>query len=153
MIRPSLSDARGILAARLKPSRVMRFVRDMVRYAAASVFALALDFGVLMLLTKGFGVDYLAAAAAGFLSGLTLIYLLSVRYVFEGRRRRAPRVEMAGFLITGVVGLMLTEALMLLFVGRFGLPLPLAKMATTGFVFMFNFVSRRSLLFRNPTSS
>lgn len=148
-----LTDAHDALVARLKPSRLLRFVRDMIRYAAASVFALALDYGVLMLLTKGFDVDYLAAAAAGFLSGLALIYLLSVRYVFEGRRRRAPRVEMAGFLITGVVGLMLTEALMHFFVGRLGLSLSLGKAATAGFVFMFNFISRRSLLFKTSATS
>ena len=136
-----LTDAHGALVARLRPSRLLRFVRDMIRYAAASVFALALDYGVLMLLTKRFGVGYLEAAAAGFLSGLALIYLLGVR------------VEMAGFLITGVVGLMLTEALMHLFVGRFGLSLSLGKAATAGFVFMFNFVSRRSLLFKNSSSS
>lgn len=149
----AFTDAHDALLRRLKPSRLLRFMRDMIRYAAASVFALFLDYGVLMLLTKGLGVDYLAAAAAGFLSGLVLIYLLSVRYVFEGRRRRAPRVEMAGFLITGVVGLMLTEALMHLFVGRFGLSLSLGKAATAGFVFMFNFISRRGLLFKNPASS
>jgi putative flippase GtrA len=103
---------------------------------------------VLMLLTKAFGVGYLEAAAAGFLSGLALIYLLSIRYVFEGRRARAPRVEMLGFLVTGVVGLMLTEALMRLFVGELGLSLTLAKAATAGFVFMFNFITRRGLLFK-----
>jgi putative flippase GtrA len=143
-----LSNASGAVVARLTPTRLLRFLRDMIRYGAASVFALALDYGLLMLLTRGFGVGYLEAAAAGFLSGLVLIYLLSVRYVFEGRRRRAPRIEMAGFLITGVVGLLLTEALMHLFVGRFGLSVSLAKGATAGFVFLFNFVSRRSLLFK-----
>ncbi len=153
MIGSSPGDARAASGVRLKTSRIVRFLRDMIRYAGASIFALALDCAVLLLLTRGLGVDYPAAVALGFLSGLALIYLLSVRYVFEGRRHRAPRVEIAGFVITGVVGLLLTEALMLLFVGRFGLPLSLSKTATTGFVFMFNFVSRRSLLFRNPTSS
>ncbi|WP_457798629.1 GtrA family protein [Methylocystis sp. S23] len=143
-----LTEAQGAFAARLTPARLFRFIRDMIRYAAASVFALALDYGVLMLLTKAFGVGYLEAAAAGFLSGLALIYLLSIRYVFEGRRARAPRVEMLGFLVTGVVGLMLTEALMRLFVGELGLSLTLAKAATAGFVFMFNFITRRGLLFK-----
>jgi putative flippase GtrA len=141
------ADAQGRFAASPTLSRFTRFLRDMIRYAAASVFALALDYGVLMLLTR-LGVGYLEAAAAGFLSGLALIYCLSVRYVFEGRRRGAPRFEMAGFLITGVIGLMLTEALMRLFVERFGLSLSLAKGATAGLVFMFNFLSRRSLLFK-----
>lgn len=146
-------DVVGVIVSYLKPSRLQRFFNDMIRYGAASVFALALDVSILMLLTKAFGVDYLTAAATGFLSGLALIYLLSVSFVFDGRRRRPPRVEMAGFLITGLVGLMLTEALMHLFVDRFGQSLSLAKGATTGFVFMFNFVSRRSLLFKAPPVS
>jgi putative flippase GtrA len=142
------TEAHGALAARLAPTRLMRFLRDMIRYAAASVFALALDYAVLMALTREFAVGYLEAAAVGFLSGLGLIYLLSIRYVFEGRRRRAPRAEIFGFLLTGVLGLMLTEALMGLFVGQFCLPVWLAKAATAGFVFMFNFVTRRGLLFK-----
>jgi putative flippase GtrA len=137
------ADAQGALATRL-----MRFMRDMIRYWAASVFALALDYGVLMTLTKGFGVDYLQAAAAGFLSGLALIYLLSIRFVFEGRRGRDPRVEIFGFLATGVAGLGLTEALMHLFVAEFSFSVALAKAATVGFVFMFNFLTRRGLLFK-----
>lgn len=147
-----LTEAHGALAARLTPGRLFRFVRDMIRYAAASAFALALDYSVLMTLTSGFGVGYLKAAAAGFLSGLTLIYLLSIRYVFEGRRSRAPRVEMLGFLVTGLVGLMLTEALMSLFVGEFRLSVTIAKAATAGFVFMFNFLARRGLLFKTDPS-
>lgn len=147
---PILSGAQKALAAHLTLPRLQRFGRDMIRYAAASVGALVLDYGVLMLLTRH-GVAYLEAAGAGFLSGLALIYLLSVRYVFEGRRRGAPRVEMAGFLVTGVIGLLLTEALMHVFVGGLGLSLSLAKGATAGFVFMFNFLSRRSLLFKTAT--
>ncbi len=145
----SVTSAReGAPTPRFTPARLMRFLRDMVRYAAASLFALALDYAVLLTLTKGLGVGYLQAAAAGFLSGLGLIYLLSIRYVFEGRRSRAPSTEMLGFLVTGVVGLTLTEALMGLFVGQFCLPVPLAKAATAGFVFMFNFLTRRGLLFK-----
>jgi putative flippase GtrA len=142
------ADAQLALAARFAPARLLRFLRDMFRYGAASLGALALDYGVLMILTKSFGVDYLHAAAAGFLAGLALIYSLSVRYVFEGRRRRAPHVEVVGFLTTGVVGLLLTEGLMHLFVARLAFPLTIAKAATAGVVFLFNFVSRRSLLFK-----
>ncbi len=143
-----LAEAQGVVSARVPPARLLRFLRDMVRYGAASVFALALDYGVLVTLTKGFGVDYLQAAAVGFLFGLMLIYLLSVRYVFEARRARAPRLEMAGFLATGLIGLLLTEGLMHLFVSSFCFSLTIAKAATAGFVFLFNFVSRRSLLFK-----
>ncbi len=141
-----LANAQVALSERVAPAR---FLRDMVRYGAASAAALALDWAVLMALTKGFGVDYMQAAAAGFLSGLGLIYFLSVRYVFQKRRSLDPSAEMIGFLTTGLFGLMLTEGLMALFVESFGFSAPFAKAATAGLVFLFNFVSRRRLLLRN----
>jgi putative flippase GtrA len=143
-----LAEGLGPFRARLSPSRLLRFMRDLIRYGAASVGALALDYGVLMVLTKAFRMGYLTAAAIGFLSGLALIYLLSVRYVFEGRRARAPRVEALGFLAMGLAGLALTEVLMRFFVADLGLTLTLAKAATAAFVFMFNFLTRRGLLFK-----
>lgn len=128
--------------------RLFRLARDLLRYGAASALALALDYSVLLALHH-YGVNYLVAAAAGFLCGLTLIYVLSVRYVFEGRRRRAASVEMLGFLVTGVLGLLLTEALMHFFVSDMGLSVTIAKAPTAGLNFLFNFGTRRALLFKD----
>ncbi len=143
----ALAGGQRGLSARRARARLLCFLGEIGRYGAASLLALGLDYGLLMILTKRLGVAYPQAAAAGFLSGLALIYLLSVRYVFEGRRRRAPRVEILGFLLTGLAGLALTEVLMHLFVDRAGLPVALAKAPTSGLVFLFNFTARRTLLF------
>ncbi len=128
-------------------ARVRRIVGDLVKYGFASAAALALDFSVLMLLYKGLGINHLTAAAIGFLAGLALIYALSVRFVFRNRRRLGARAEIAGFLLTGLAGLTLTEGLMHLFVDNAGLPVALSKIPTAGFVFLFNFTARRALLF------
>ena len=105
------------------------------------------DAGTLLLLTSYFGVNYLVAAAVGFLSGLAAVYALSVRYVFEGRRMLLPSYEAAGFLVTGLIGLVLTQASMALLVGGCALPVGAAKIPTVALVFLFNFLSRRMLLF------
>lgn len=131
--------------ARAPAFEARRLLSDLVRYGLASATALALDFATLMLLYKGFGVNHLVAAAAGFLGGLALVYALSVRVVFRGRRRLGVRVEMIGFLVTGLAGLALTEALMHLFVDWLGLAVALAKAPTAGCVFLFNFTARRAL--------
>jgi putative flippase GtrA len=143
-----LAQAQEALQTRLTSERILRLAGDLIRYAGASFLALALDYGVLRLVNEQLGVDYHVAAAFGFLSGLALIYMLSVRYVFQGRRRRAARIEILGFLVTGVLGLLLTELLMHLFVGDFSLSVALAKLPTAGFVFLFNFATRRALLFK-----
>ena len=139
-----IPDAAQYLLAHLK---LRRLFADLIKYGAASAMALALDFTVLMFFYRIVGVNHLLAAAAGFLSGLSLIYFLSVRYVFADRRKIGARGEIAGFLISGVMGLALTEALMHFWVDDLALPVALAKFLTAGVVFRFNFTTRRSLIF------
>lgn len=138
------------LLARAPAPKARRLVSDLVKYGFASAAALALDFATLMFLYKALGVNHLVAAAAGFLSGLALVYALSVRFVFGDRRRLGARKEIVGFLVTGVAGLALTEALMHLFVDYGAVPVALAKIPTAGVVFLFNFTARRALLFSAP---
>ena len=117
--------------------RHARLATDLVKYAFASVAALATDFGVLMLCHKLLGVNALAAAGVGFICGLGVVYWLSVHYVFGNRRRLEAGPEFVGFLVTGVLGLMLNEALMALFTAQFGFSVVYAKIPTAGLVFAF----------------
>ncbi len=142
-----LSDARLSLLDRSRRSGLGRIIVDLVKYGIASLGALALDAGTMVFLNKALGVNYLIAAAIGFTSGLGLVYWLSVRYVFGDVRRLRPSQEIFGFLITGLIGLLLNEILMKTFVEHVGLSVPLAKVPTAGFVFLFNFTARRMLLF------
>ncbi len=107
--------------------------------------ALAVDAGALLLLVSFFGVNYLVAASIGFLSGLVVVYVLSVRYVYDDARVLRPTQEAAGFLVTGLIGLILTQASMALFVGACDLPVGAAKIPSVALVFLFSFFSRRRL--------
>ena len=146
----SLDATTGALKpARLSYARFVRFARDAVGYGAASVVALAVDYGVLLGLHNIFGVNYLVAACISFLLGLVVAYLLSTRYVFKGRALYSARGELIGFLLTGLAGLALNQALLYGFVTGYGLPVAAAKLPTVVLVFSFNFLSRRYLLFSN----
>jgi putative flippase GtrA len=131
-------------------SAVLRMVGDLFKYGLASIAALALDYGLLLLCHQTLGLSYPIAAAIGFSSGLALVYLLSIWFVFEDRRSIRPGLEFSAFVAIGLAGLLLTEALMHVFVDRAGLTPAIAKIPTAGFVFLFNFTARRSLLFSTP---
>lgn len=128
-----------------------RLPRDLIAYGLASGAALALDYGLLLLSHRQFGLAYPIAAALGFSSGLALVYALSVAIVFRDRRSLRPASEFSVFCAIGLLGLLLTEASMLLLVGRFGFDPAFAKIPTAAMVFLFNFVARRALLFSAPT--
>src|SRR5581483_5462491 len=97
---PRLTEQRAVLAI------------DLVRYGICSAAALALDYGLLLLLSQVFGLHYLLASAFGFVSGLVLAYVLSITFVFKGRRTLTASREFAGFAAIGIAGLALTQALL-----------------------------------------
>ncbi|HJV41926.1 GtrA family protein [Caulobacter sp.] len=136
------------MAAALRP-RLPRALRELALYGLASVVALAVDWGLLVVLTR-VGVNYLAASAAGFVFGVAVAYGLSIAFVFRDRPVADRRREFLGFLAVGLAGLLLTQGLMALWVEVLDLTPGLAKAPTAALVFLFNFSVRRALLFRAP---
>ena len=117
------------------------------KYLLVSVVALAVDFTLLATLQKGLGVDWPIAAAAGFSGGLVVNYALSVTLVFSQRRVKSRGLEFLGFFLIGALGLGLNQLVMSYFVHTVRLDPLLAKVPATGACFVFNFVTRRVLLF------
>jgi len=134
-------------------SPIRQFAADFAGYGVSSAAALSLDFGILILLTRLFNFNYLIAAAVGFLSGLGLIYALCVGLIFRKRRRLSSSGELAGFAATGCAGLLINQLLLYLLVDVGELQVEAAKILTAGAVFLFNFLSRRRLIFEADAGS
>jgi putative flippase GtrA len=85
--------------------------RQSLRYLLASLVALAVDVLVYVLLLGG-GVIAIAAGVLGYGAGLGVHYALSARYVFQERRVAAgDLVKIAKFVMSGLIGLALTAAI------------------------------------------
>ena len=122
-------------------------------YGLASAAALALDFGLLTLLVEVAGWQYLIAAVTSFIAGGLLLYLISVRFVFQAGSRRINNgaLELTAFIGLGTAGLLINTLVMYLAVGIFSLALLYAKACAAACTFGVNFVLRRQLLFaRSP---
>lgn len=128
-------------------SRLHALAGEGARYLAASALALAIDFGTYSGLIRLAGVHYLVAAPVGFGLGLATIYLLCVRWVFRERRLRDARAEVTLFVLLGIAGMGLNQAILYAGVEGFGLVYEAAKIVSAGFVFCFNFGTRKLLLF------
>ena len=127
---------------------------EFARYFLASGGALALDVGSYRL-GLWLGWHYLLAALMGFCAGALVAYVASVRWVFQARAVRDAGLEFGVFVAVGVVGLVLTELLLWLAIGKIGLSPLASKLGASVVVFGFNFVSRKVLLFsaRSPASA
>ena len=123
---------------------------EFIRYFLCSVLALLADMGLYWLGLKA-GLGYPAAAATGFCVGLFTAYTLSVRWAFRTRRLGNQQAEFLLFAGIGVLGLGLTELLLWALIGHASLNPMIAKAATAGAVFFFNFGLRKALLFTRST--
>jgi putative flippase GtrA len=125
----------------------MSVAKEWLRYVAAGLIALGVDFGTYVGLIRLAGVNYLIAAPIGFAFGLATVYLLSVRWVFGYRRLADRRAEFALFALVGMVGMALNQGIIYTALQWMPGSYEIAKLISAGMVFCFNFISRKLLLF------
>lgn len=150
MAEPDIVTTPEALPAASLSAMSSRSTREFIRYFAASLIALLVDISALSALSQWQGVPYLWAGGIAFTLGLIVIYILSVRWVFEARHIKSPMAEFLLFALIGFVGLLINEGFLALFTGWLGLHLLLSKLLSVIAVFSWNFSARRALLFRSP---
>lgn len=131
-------------------ARVQAFPRgEFVRYFAVSLFALAVDLGLFSILLRFLHLPWAIAATLGFIVGALTAYILSIRLVFSSRALgHVPHVEFLTFTAIGVAGLGVTQLVLWIGIELLHTNPELSKLAAAGFTFLFNFVLRKSILFR-----
>ena len=134
-------------------------LKQIMRFGVVGFISFFVDFGVYTLLCNGLGVHYIIAGFFGFVISVVVNYILSMRYVFAGRDDISKTREFITFVILSAFGLLLNEIILYICVDGIymhwswlngWLPLSLmnmgAKVAATGVVMVYNFVSRKIFL-------
>ncbi len=134
------------------PHPIFKLFSDAAKYAAASAVALAADAGLLLLLTRFAGWQYLLAGTCSFVAGASVAYALSVQFVFSSHRLHSRKLEFAGFVALGLVGLAVNALVLFVAVSQLGMALLVAKLLAAGCTFVTNFALRRQLLFRHAAA-
>ena len=122
---------------------------QLFRYTFVGGFAFVVDFGTLFLLTEIFHIHYLLSAAMAFILGLITNYFLSIKWVFSIRSIENKKIEFLLFSIIGLIGLGLNELLLWIFTDLILIHYLLSKTITAIFVYLWNFIGRKYLLFNN----
>ena len=116
------------------------------RYIPVGGFSFIADALVLRLCEHGFGLDYRLAAAIGFLFGVTVNYILSGLLSFAGKKARVGKTaELIIFLTISLIGLGLTELLMIFFTECVGLHYMLSKVIAAALVLIWNYLAKKVL--------
>jgi len=116
------------------------------RYLIAGGSASAADFLMLFVFYKTLGLNYLIAAALGFLVGVLTNYTINVLIVFESGGKK--KTEFSIFALIGIGGLLWTELILWILHDHFSMPVMLAKLFCFVLVLNWNFFMRKKFVFK-----
>ncbi len=121
-----------------------------LRYLFVGGIATVFDFGAFVLLVAG-GTHYLLANVIAFAIGVSVNYVLSVRWVFSSRVIDSKIIEFLIFVIIGMAGLGISEASIYIGVDIVHFHYTTAKLVAIACALMWNFAARKLLLFRGSS--
>jgi putative flippase GtrA len=129
-----------------KPDDITLF--QLLKSVLSSALSFAVDFILYILLSRFAGLYYILANTLSYLTGTTLSYVFSVRFIFS-QRSRHPVAEYGVFALVGITGLLLNNGFLFLFVDILSIPDLFSKVLAGSTVFFYNFSVRKILLFSN----
>lgn len=123
-----------------------QLIAQFAKFGVVGVIAFVIDYGLMVLLTELFNVNYLISATISFTVSVIFNYVASMRYVFTHKEGLSRRREFVIFVVFSVIGLLINDALMWVGVDLFGISYLLVKIFATAVVMVWNFVTRKIFL-------
>ncbi len=123
-------------------------VQQFIAYFLVAIVALAVDFCLLEIMVRVFGLLVTWAAIPAFVCGAFVNYWLSIRFVFAERRlKEREMLEFGLFMLIGVLGLVVTQLVLYIGVAVLAGNLEVVKIIAAGATFVSNFLIRKYTLF------
>lgn len=121
-------------------------IKQFAKFGVVGVIAFVIDYGLMVLLTELFHINYLISATISFTVSVIFNYFASMRYVFTHKEGMSRRREFVIFVVLSVIGLMLNNVLMYIGTGLIGISYLITKLIATAVVTIYNFVTRKKFL-------
>ena len=142
---------------RLSRQRILKEKTDstfiqLFRYLFVGGFAFVVDFSTLYILTDTLHIYYLVSAIPAFIMGTIVNYLLSISWIFGSRRLKNKLNEILIFTAIGGLGLVFNTFLIWFFTEIFHVYYMGSKIIAAPFVFLWNFLARKYILFFKSNS-
>lgn len=125
-------------------------IQQFMKFGVVGAIAFVIDYGLMVVLTELFGVEYLLSATISFIASVVFNYVASMRYVFTHKEGLSRRREFTIFVVLSAIGLGINDALMWVGTSLFGISYLITKVAATAIVMVYNFVTRKKFLDAGP---
>ena len=117
-----------------------------MKFGVVGFLCFFIDYGLMILFTEAFHINYLVSAALSFSISTIVNYSLSMRYVFKSKKDANKINEFIMFVVLSVIRLGVNEAVMWIAVEGLGIHYMISKIGATAVVMVFNFVTRKIFL-------
>lgn len=141
------------------PTGKNKLLQQIIRFGFVGILSFFVDFGVYNVLCNLLGVHYLVAGVVGFVVSVIVNYLLSMKFVFEGRDDISKTREFITFVFLSVIGLGVNELVLFISIDgiyhhwtwlsswlAIGWANAIAKLGATAIVMIYNFITRKIFL-------
>lgn len=120
-------------------------IKQLFKFAIVGGIASVVDIGILAMLKEIFGVDVLIASAISFCVSVTVNYILSMRFVFKGKKQNKVN-EFIVFVLLSIGGLGLNQIILWAGTECTSLHYLVVKFFAIFGVMIYNFVTRKVFL-------
>jgi putative flippase GtrA len=119
---------------------------QLIKFGIVGVISTALDYGLMVLFTEGFGIFYLLSSTLSYAISLIFNYFASMKFVFRSREDMGRLREFVTFTLLCLMGMGLNQLILWLIVEKCGIYYMISKILATVVVMVWNFVTRKLFL-------
>ena len=125
---------------------IKHLISQFLKFGIVGIIAFVIDYGLMVLLTEAFSVNYLLSATVSFAVSVVFNYVASMRFVFMHKEDLSRTREFVFFVVLSVIGLGINDLLMWLCTDYVGISYLISKLIATAVVSMWNFATRKVFL-------
>ena len=120
-----------------------------IKFIIVGGIATIIDWVIYYLLYNFLNFNPLVANIVSFSISLIYNFILSIRWVFDIDESKNKKTIFIKFVIYSVIGLLISELLLYIFIEQAHINMMLSKIISTAIVMIFNFVTRQHFLEKN----
>lgn len=123
-----------------------KLLNQILKFGVVGGLAFIIDYGILIFLTEVFHINYLISTTISFIVSVIFNYIMSIFWVFDVDENKNRTTVFSVFIILSVIGLLLNDLFMWIFVDGMSIHYLIAKIIATLLVMIYNFITRKLFL-------